>query len=194
MIVRIAGVNENKVRKQIELLKKWLISQGKEVFVSEPCTEEAKKDFLRFIKGQDETFVMFALQALHSRQQREAKRALAKGKIVITGEWSGFCSAWRFDCDLEKRHAFSWPEEVCFAEPLINFLLKLKRNKKDSLMDFVVPVTKERWQETLVHLSNIKPEAKKWKVICGSLNGEEIHKEIKAKILQTPWIRKGLQL
>ena len=189
MIIRIAGADRKTTKKQVRLLKKYLISLGKKVTVSKPYTKKEKKDFLEFIKGLDKISIMFALQALHNRQQIKARKRLEQGEIIITDCWSEFCSAWISGLDLKERHALSWSEETFFTNPTINFLLLTEIKEKNSLRDFLVPISKQTWQKTLVGLSNRKPEVKKWIVIHESLDNEKIHNQIKERLSFYPELK-----
>ncbi len=87
MLICIAGIDGCGKSTQVEMLKEYLESRGRAVFLSKAYGKEEKERFSEFINCCDQLAILFLFQALHAQQRIKAERALAEGKTVIADRW-----------------------------------------------------------------------------------------------------------
>lgn len=87
MIICITGIDGCGKGTQKELLATRLQNAGKTVFLSKAYGDAEKECFSAFMEYWSQESILFAFQALHVEQRVRAKRAEARGEIVIADRW-----------------------------------------------------------------------------------------------------------
>jgi len=87
MIICIAGIDGCGKSTQVKLLKKYLASKGRAIFISKAYGKEEKRLFSGFINRCNQVAILFLFQALHAQQRIKAEKALLEGKLVIADRW-----------------------------------------------------------------------------------------------------------
>lgn len=87
MLVNVTGIDGCGKSTQVDLLRGFLESRGRRVFVSKAYGPDEKRLFGPHIPEIGDTALMFLFQAFHAEQQRRASEALARREIVLADRW-----------------------------------------------------------------------------------------------------------
>jgi len=190
MLIAITGIDGCGKGTQIELLRRFLDNKNLDVRISKAYGEIEKESLSHFFRYWSDMSITLAFQAIHREQHLDARRHLAKGRIVLADRWDESYIAYHKNFgELAKRpdllrelHNLAFNGTI----PDITFLLRVslsvaKQRTEARGADFF-DSKDQSYHYTMAMEYEKLAEERKWIILNGEEKPQEIHQKVLLKV------------